>query len=192
MGFKEVDGGLEHLQPDLFGRKLGNQLRLLFKENSLRLEGEIVEGKVGDGQRTNTPEGVFPDRECLLGQLEHQVDADVGNATVVDGVDGLGGAGGVMGPSKKDEVAIVKGLDAKTDAVNAEEMELLHERGGDILGIGLEGDLAIGSDLGGGADRSEQCGVMVGSKLGGCATAEIDGDDLFALKLGQAKSPFFE
>ena len=77
---------------------------------------EVVGGDVLGVELQDFVDAVFPGREGLGGEAVHQVEAEVGDASIAEEEDGLTDVGGVVATVKEAELAIDEGLDAEGEA----------------------------------------------------------------------------
>ncbi len=81
----------------------------------------------------------------LVREAVDEVDADVGEARLEAAADGPDGALGVVAAAEAAEVGVVEALHAEAEAADGElGVELAEVIGGEVVGVGLQGDLAAG------------------------------------------------
>ena len=114
-------------------------------EGCARLVGQMVSRKMGDAEAEGHVEVARPGFRGLVREAVDEVDADVGEARLEAAADGPDGALGVVAAAEAAEVGVVEALHAEADAADGElGVELAEVIGGEVVGVGLQGDLAAG------------------------------------------------
>ena len=114
-------------------------------EGGARLVGQMVSRKMGDAEAKGHVEVACPGFRGLVREAVDEVDADVGEARLEAAADGPDGTLGVVATAEAAEVGVVEALHAEADAADGElGVELAEVIGGEVVGVGLQGDLAAG------------------------------------------------
>ena len=167
---------MEHLKV-LVG---GGEVEFAFGEGCVGLNGQIVEREMGDGQSFEFVESTLKARVCLIGQLIHEIDRDVSDASCMGRFNGLDSSLGAVGPLEDLKGVVLQRLHSDARPVDAGSVVTLHERECDVFGVGFEGDFTIGCEGGIGRDRGEDFCDGLCAKKGGRSTTKIDrGDRVF-------------
>lgn len=105
------------------------------------LISEVVGRDVLHTERDGLVETIGPVVECLAGEAIDEVDADVGEPSLLQAVHGIDGLLGRMATPYEAQGAVVKGLYAQAYAVDGEGAQPLYVLFGEVVGVGFEGEL---------------------------------------------------
>ena len=119
----------------------------------------------------------LPLDEGLVREAVHQVDAEVREARASGSLHRVTSLGRVVAASQGGQVAVVEGLDADADPVEA-----ALQPGGElcvveVVGVGLQGGLGVRVQCEGVSDRGHHGADVIGGEVGRRASAEEDGAD---------------
>ena len=123
-----VDGGYE-------------ALLLHTPQTGALLISEVVGRDMLHTERDGLVKAIGPVVECLAGEAIDEVDADVGEPSLLQAVHGIDGLLGCMSTPYEAQGAVVKGLYAQAYAVDGEGAQPLYVLFGEVVGVGFEGEL---------------------------------------------------
>lgn len=146
-----------------------------FKEIGVLFVGQVVAGEVVGFEGKAVMQSGEPDIEGLVGDGEHQVEVEGGNARLAQDVEGFGGFVGGVIATKQGEGGLVPGLHAEADAGDAEGTQQGGFGGADRFWVGLETEFLEVGKIKLVAQTGEEGGQVLAAEGGGGAAAEIDG-----------------
>ena len=153
-------------------------------EGSALLDLQAVAAQVLHVQLHDPPEGVAPVLPALGGEPVDQVQADVLEARPPGLFHRPGHLGPVVPPPQEAEDGVVGALGPQGDAVEARPAQAPQPGGLHAVGVGLQGDLAVGGEARFLPDEAQQVHQVIRPVPAGGAPAEIHRVDAVAFQPG--------
>ena len=155
------------------------------------LVGQVVGRDVLHVEGDGLSEVALPAFVRFAGQAVDEVDADVVEAVTAATLHGFDGLPGVVASVQQTEGGVVEGLDAHADAVEGQAAEHGCVLLGQVVGIGLKGNLfavAEAVDIGQGIEDLKEILLL---ELRRRAASEVDGTDGLALQVVATQGELF-